>query len=56
MADRTLPKILQTPAVILLLIWMIVPLSMTLYFSFIRYVLSSTVHPEWTTPALSNWR
>ncbi|MEJ6638950.1 MAG: sugar ABC transporter permease [Octadecabacter sp.] len=56
MADRTLPKILQTPAVILLLIWMIVPLSMTLYFSFIRYVLSSTVHPEWTTPALGNWR
>ncbi|MEP2919292.1 sugar ABC transporter permease [Sulfitobacter sp.] len=56
MADRTLPRLLQTPAVIMLLIWMIVPLSMTLYFSFIRYVLNSTVRPEWTTPALSNWR
>ena len=56
MSDRTLPRLLQTPAVLLLLVWMIVPLSMTLYFSFIRYVLNSTVHPEWMTPALSNWR
>jgi len=56
MSDRTLPRILQTPAVLLLLVWMIVPLSMTLYFSFIRYVLNSTVRPEWTTPSLSNWR
>ena len=56
MSDRTLPRILQTPAVLLLLIWMLVPLSMTLYFSFIRYVLNSTVRPEWMTPALSNWR
>jgi sorbitol/mannitol transport system permease protein len=56
MSDRTLPRILQTPAVILLLIWMLVPLSMTLYFSFIRYVLNSLRKPEWTKPALSNWR
>lgn len=56
MSDRTLPRILQTPAVILLLIWMLVPLSMTLYFSFIRYVLNSNIRPEWTTPSLSNWR
>lgn len=56
MSDRTLPRILQTPAVLLLLVWMIVPLSMTLYFSFIRYVLNSTIRPEWTTPSLSNWR
>ena len=56
MSDRTLPRLLQTPAVLLLLVWMIVPLSMTLYFSFIRYVLNSTVRPEWTTPSLSNWR
>ena len=47
---------LQSPAVILLLFWMLVPLSMTLYFSFIRYVLNSLRKPEWTTPALSNWR
>ena len=56
MSDRTLPRILQTPAVLLLLVWMLVPLSMTLYFSFIRYVLNSTVRPEWMTPSLSNWR
>lgn len=56
MSDRTLPRILQTPAVILLLVWMLVPLSMTLYFSFIRYVLNSARRPEWTTPSFSNWR
>ena len=56
MSDRSLPRLLQTPAVILLLLWMIVPLSMTLYFSFIRYVLNSLNRPEWTTPSLSNWR
>ena len=56
MSNRTLPRILQTPAVILLLIWMLVPLSMTLYFSFIRYVLNSSIRPEWMSPSLSNWR
>ena len=56
MSDRTLPRILQTPAVVLLLVWMLVPLSMTLYFSFIRYVLNSTIRPEWMTPSISNWR
>jgi len=56
MAKRTLPRLLQTPAVVLLLLWMIVPLGMTLYFSFIRYVLNSLRRPEWTTPSLSNWR
>ena len=56
MSNRTLPRILQTPAVLLLLVWMLVPLGMTLYFSFIRYVLNSLRKPEWTTPSLSNWR
>ena len=56
MAKRTLPRLLQTPAVVLLLIWMLVPLSMTLYFSFIRYVLVNFRRPEWATPSLSNWR
>ena len=56
MSKRTLPRLLQTPAVILLLIWMLIPLGMTLYFSFIRYVLNSLRRPEWTQPALSNWR
>lgn len=56
MANRSLPRLLQTPAVVLLLLWMLVPLSMTLYFSFIRYVLNSLSRPEWTKPSLSNWR
>jgi len=56
MSDRSIPRLLQTPAVILLLIWMLVPLSMTVFFSFIRYVLNSNRRPEWTSPSLSNWR
>ena len=56
MSKRTLPRLLQSPAVLLLLVWMLVPLSMTLYFSFIRYVLNNLRKPEWTTPSLSNWR
>lgn len=56
MHNRTLPRLLQTPAVTLLLLWMLIPLSMTLYFSFLRYVLNNLRRPEWTTPALSNWR
>lgn len=56
MPDRSLPRLLQTPAVLLLLVWMLVPLSMTLYFSFIRYVLNSLRRPEWTKPAVNNWR
>lgn len=56
MSNRTLPRLLQTPAVILLLVWMLVPLGMTLYFSFIRYVLNNLRRPEWTTPAFENWR
>ena len=55
MSNRTLPRLLQAPAVLLLLVWMLVPLSMTLYFSFIRYVLNSLNRPEWTSPSLSNW-
>ena len=38
-------KLLQAPSIILLLLWMIVPLSMTLYFSFMRYNL---LYPERT--------
>ncbi|WP_282095070.1 carbohydrate ABC transporter permease [Epibacterium ulvae] len=56
MSDRKLPRLLQTPAVLLLLVWMLIPLGMTLYFSFIRYVLNSLRRPEWTTPSPSNWR
>ncbi|WP_420011423.1 carbohydrate ABC transporter permease [Tateyamaria sp.] len=35
---------------------MLIPLSLTLYFSFIRYVLNNLRRPEWTTPSFSNWR
>ena len=35
--NRWVPRLLLTPAVVTLLLWMIVPLVMTLYFSFIRY-------------------
>ena len=56
MFSKSISRLLQAPAVLLLLIWMLVPLSMTLYFSFIRYVLNSLRKPEWTVPQLSNWR
>ena len=35
---------------------MLVPLGMTLYFSFIRYVLNNLRSPEWTSPSIENWR
>ena len=47
---------MQTPAVLLLLVWMLVPLGMTLFFSFIRYVLNNLRKPEWTKPSIDNWR
>ncbi len=56
MFSKLLTRSLQAPAVLLLLVWMLVPLGMTLYFSFIRYVLNSLRKPEWTVPQLSNWR
>ena len=34
---RTLPRLLLAPGVSVLLLWMIVPLSMTIYFSLVRY-------------------
>ena len=36
-ASRSAARLMISPAVILLLGWMIVPLSMTIYFSFLRY-------------------
>lgn len=35
--NRTLVRLLQAPSIIVLLMWMIVPLAMTIYFSLIRY-------------------
>ncbi len=43
--NRRLANILQAPSIILLLIWMIVPLSTTIYFSTIRFHL---LYPERT--------
>jgi sorbitol/mannitol transport system permease protein len=39
---------MMSPAVILLLVWMLVPLGMTLYFSFLRYNLLMPGMEEWT--------
>ena len=39
--SRFLPRLLMSPAVVTLLIWMLVPLGMTIYFSLIRYNLMS---------------
>ncbi|MDE0239435.1 MAG: sugar ABC transporter permease [bacterium] len=36
--SRTAARVMLTPAVFLLLVWMLVPLTMTLYFSFKRYL------------------
>ena len=41
--SRLIPRLLMTPAVATLLLWMLVPLVMTIYFSFIRYNL---LYPE----------
>jgi sorbitol/mannitol transport system permease protein len=43
--SRTLARWLQAPSIIVLLLWMIVPLGMTIYFSTIRYQL---LYPERT--------
>ena len=44
----TQARFMMSPAVILLLAWMIVPLAMTLYFSFLRYNLLMPGTEEWT--------
>lgn len=45
-ASRLLPRLLLAPAVISLLLWMIVPLAMTIYFSLVRYnLMQPGAHP-----------
>ena len=34
---RTNARVMMSPAVLMLLVWMVIPLGMTLYFSFLRY-------------------
>lgn len=48
MKKTSLIKLLQAPSIALLFLWMIVPLSMTIYFSFMRY---NMLYPERTGSA-----
>ncbi|GAB4347729.1 MAG: sugar ABC transporter permease [Oricola sp.] len=52
--SRVAARLMISPAVILLLGWMIVPLSMTIYFSLLRYNLLMPGMEEWT--GLTNYR
>jgi sorbitol/mannitol transport system permease protein len=50
MATKETQKIaryMRAPAIILLLIWMVVPLGMTLYFSFLNYNLLNPANTSW---------
>lgn len=44
---QSLARLMRAPAIILLLIWMIVPLAMTLYYSFLNYNLLNPVGTSW---------
>lgn len=46
--SQSTARLMMSPAVILLFVWMIVPLCMTLYFSFLRYNLLMPGMEEWT--------
>ena len=45
--SRAAARLMISPAVILLLCWMIIPLGMTLYFSFLRYNLIMPGTEQW---------
>lgn len=45
---RSAARLMMAPSVIVLLAWMIVPLAMTIYFSFLRYNLLMPDVQEWT--------
>ena len=47
-STRSLARFMLAPAVILLLIWMVVPLALTLYFSFLNYNLLNPAMSGWT--------
>ena len=44
---QSLARMMRAPAIILLLIWMIVPLAMTLYYSFLNYNLLNPGQVSW---------
>ena len=52
--SQSTARLMISPAVILLFVWMIVPLGMTLYFSFLRYNLLMPGMEEWA--GLFNYR
>jgi polyol transport system permease protein len=52
--SRSAARAMISPAVILLLAWMIIPLSMTIYFSLLRYNLLMPGMEEWT--GFTNYR
>jgi sorbitol/mannitol transport system permease protein len=52
--SRRAARLMISPAVILLLGWMVIPLSLTIYFSFLHYNLLMPGMEEWT--GLTNYR
>ncbi len=52
--NRTLPRVLMAPAVVTLLLWMLVPLLMTIYFSTVYYNLMDPGQHEFV--GLENYR
>jgi len=44
---QNLARLMRAPAIVLLLIWMVVPLAMTLYFSFLNYNLLNPTQTSW---------
>lgn len=42
-----LARLMRAPAIILLLVWMAVPLCMTLYYSFLNYNLLNPTSTSW---------
>ena len=51
---QTLARLMMAPSVLLLLAWMIVPLAMTVWFSFLDYNLLNPAQVSWT--GLFNYR
>lgn len=45
--NRSMPRALLSPAVVTLLLWMLVPLGMTIWFSLVRYNLMQPGAKEW---------
>ena len=44
---QSLARLMRAPAILLLLVWMIVPLAMTLYYSFLNYNLLNPAQVSW---------